>query len=178
MTKLAEWLAHASGSGLARSVELLLLVVCAAGCSVQTAQTGSSSSGSDDSGAFDGPAFGWSLEWRAQVSPVSTAYALTGNAIVHMDVDDHAFRVRIDIRNDAWGTVRPWHVRGRHCSTGGPILGEADWYTPLITDQDGAATISIDVPVALDATNDYHIAVLRAGSDSGTPIACGDLRLE
>jgi hypothetical protein len=158
---------------------LLVLVVCAAGCTDDMTQSSSQNGGSDDTGASGGGATsGASLEWRAIVSTTNAGYALSGDAIVRMDVDDRVFRARVTIRNDQWGSVRPWHVRAGRCSTGGPIMGDADDYPALMTDRDGTATISIEIPVALDATNDYHVAVLPSSSKSAMPIGCGNLRLD
>ena len=70
----------------------------------------------------------------------------------------------------------PWHVHDGTCETGGPIVGDAAAYPPLMVGADGRAEASARLlGLKLNEAKKYHVNVHRSPSDLATIIACGEL---
>jgi hypothetical protein len=74
------------------------------------------------------------------------------------------------------GGPYPWHVHDGTCATGGPIVGDASAYPPLMVGADGRAEANARlVNLKLNEAKKYHVNVHRSPSDLATIIACGEL---
>jgi hypothetical protein len=74
------------------------------------------------------------------------------------------------------GGPYPWHVHDGTCETGGPVVGEATAYPPLMVGADGRAEASARLlGLKLNEAKKYHVNVHRSPTDLPTIIACGDL---
>jgi hypothetical protein len=74
------------------------------------------------------------------------------------------------------GGPYPWHVHDGTCETGGPIVGDATAYAPLMVGADGRAEATARLlGLKLNEAKKYHINVHRSPTDLATIIACGEL---
>jgi hypothetical protein len=69
----------------------------------------------------------------------------------------------------------PWHVHEGTCGSGGPIVGDASAYSPLVVGADGRATQTARVTVSLNEAKKYHVNVHASPTDLATIVACGNL---
>ena len=114
-----------------------------------------------------------SAHWMATLAPVG-ASTVRGTATVHSMNDRQT--VQIQIVGGAPSGVYPWHIHSGSCADGmSPIVGAPQLYTALGAGGDGSASLTTDVPVALDGSQRYHVNVHASPSDMGTIVACGDL---
>ncbi|HET7423522.1 MAG TPA: hypothetical protein VFJ92_08170, partial [Gemmatimonadales bacterium] len=56
-----------------------------------------------------------------------------------------------------------------------PIVGPATSYRSLEVNNDGKATATADLPVAIPTSGQYYINVHASANNMGTIIACGNL---
>jgi hypothetical protein len=74
------------------------------------------------------------------------------------------------------GGPYPWHVHDGTCETGGPIVGDATAYPPLMVGADGRAEANARLlGLKLNEAKKYHVNVHRSPTDLATIIACGQL---
>ena len=84
-------------------------------------------------------------------------------------------RAEVDIANAVPGGDHPWHVHQGQCGDNGPIVGPATSYRSLEVNNDGKATATADLPVAIPTSGQYYINVHASANNMGTIIACGNL---
>ena len=114
-----------------------------------------------------------SAHWMATLTPVG-ASTVRGTAMVHSM--NNRQTVEIQIAGGNASAVYPWHLHTGRCADGmGSIVGSAQAYTALGAGSDGSAALTTDIPVALDASQHYHVNVHASPSDMGTIVSCGDL---
>jgi hypothetical protein len=84
-------------------------------------------------------------------------------------------RAQVDIANAVPGGDHPWHVHVGQCGSNGPIVGPAASYRSLEVGDDGKATATADLPVAMPTSGQYYVNVHASTNNMGTIIACGNL---
>lgn len=114
------------------------------------------------------------VELHANLLPDNPNSRLGGAALVTLLDEGRAFSATIQLRGDEPGSVRPWHVHVGECASGGPIVGPADAYPPLMIDEDGDTASETLISIPLD-TGAYHVNVHLSVDEIATIIACGDL---
>lgn len=115
--------------------------------------------------------------WRANIDATFSGDAINGVGIVSQTIGEQSFTAAVRIRSDVSDAVRPWHVHFGTCATGGGIVGDDAAYRRLVMDNDGTATSSATIGVALDPRAPYHINIHESDAAFNTIIACGDLVL-
>lgn len=112
-------------------------------------------------------------DWRATLEPRSdtrirgtvdarSAAATTG--------------VSLTIAGANAGARHPWHIHRGTCGSGGGIVGDPNAYPILQVGNDGIASASADLLVALNEGESYHVDVHQSSQAMGTIVACGPLR--
>ncbi len=81
----------------------------------------------------------------------------------------------VTITNAAPKGVHPWHVYEGQCGDNGAVVGTATAYPPLNVDNDGRATASATLPLALPTSGSYYVAVNASAANMQTVLACGNL---
>ena len=116
-----------------------------------------------------------SAQWMATLAPVGTS-TVRGMTMVNSMSDRQT--VQISITGGAASAVYPWHIHTGSCAGGmGAIVGPPSSYTALGAGSDGSASLTIDLPLMLDASQHYHVNVHASPSDMGTIVSCGDLAM-
>jgi hypothetical protein len=98
---------------------------------------------------------------------------IRGNATWSRDGDGS--RVTLGISNATPGGAHPWHVHRGRCGDNGPIVGDASQYKPLQVDNNGNASATARLDIALPAGGDYYVNVHALATNLGTIISCGNL---
>jgi hypothetical protein len=84
-------------------------------------------------------------------------------------------QAHVEVTNAVPGGDHPWHVHQGQCGSNGPIVGPATAYRSLEVDNDGKASATADLPIAMPRTGQYHVNVHASVNNMGTIIACGNL---
>jgi hypothetical protein len=84
-------------------------------------------------------------------------------------------KAHVDIANAVPGGRHPWHVHRGHCGADQGVFGPADAYKSLEVADNGKASSSAVVPVALPRDGSYFVNVHASSRNMGTIVACGNL---
>lgn len=101
--------------------------------------------------------------------------AITGTAMMKGSDDEKSTIVEVEVKGDAAGSVRPWHIHIGSCAAGGGVLGGGRSYTPMTMDGMGGAKTKATLPIAMPDTGKYYVNVHESASNMGKIVACGDL---
>lgn len=112
--------------------------------------------------------------WTASIAGRAGWTGASGTANARVE-GDHTLATLI-LSGLPQGGPYPWHVHEGTCDTGGPIVGNAAAYPPLMVGADGRAEASARLlNLKLNEAKKYHVNVHRSPSDLATIIACGEL---
>jgi hypothetical protein len=84
-------------------------------------------------------------------------------------------RAHVDISNAVPGGRHPWHVHRGQCGSDQGVFGPADAYKALEVADNGRASETAVLPVALPKTGSYFVNVHASARNMGTIVACGNL---
>ena len=126
---------------------------------------------------------GAGTRWTATLSPTPSAMTdttagggrVSGSVTVTPGMGGNSTNAEITVSGLAAGNTYPWHVHSGSCSTGGPIVGPPDAYTPLSVSMGGSADAKATIPVATPASGQFHVNVHKSQTEMNVIIACGDL---
>jgi hypothetical protein len=112
--------------------------------------------------------------WKATLAGRSTWTGASGTATARVEGDNTL--ATIVLAGLPPGGPYPWHVHDGTCDTGGPIVGDAAAYPPLMVGADGRAEASARLlGIKPNEAKKYHVNVHRSPTDLATIIACGEL---
>jgi hypothetical protein len=112
--------------------------------------------------------------WKATLAGRSSWTGASGTATAR--VEGNNTLTTVVLSGLPTGGPYPWHVHDGTCETGGPVVGEATAYPPLMVGADGRAEASARLlGIKLNEAKKYHVNVHRSPSDIATIIACGEL---
>lgn len=116
------------------------------------------------------------------VAPTKLTAALVpagGNVRGSVDIDSgvepNKSRARIELRGAAVGAQHGWQVRTGRCGETTQVVGSPAAYRPIPVRADGTADLTVTIPVVLDPTQQYNVALLATRTDIDGVIACGNL---
>jgi hypothetical protein len=84
-------------------------------------------------------------------------------------------RAHVDISNAVPGGRHPWHVHRGQCGSDQGVFGPADAYKVLEVADNGRASETAVLSVALPRNGSYFVNVHASSRNMGTSIACGNL---
>jgi hypothetical protein len=84
-------------------------------------------------------------------------------------------RAHVEISNAVPGGRHPWHVHRGQCGKDQGVFGPADAYQPLEVADNGKASATALLPVALPHEGSYFVNVHASSRNMGTIVACGNL---
>jgi hypothetical protein len=116
-------------------------------------------------------------EWKASLftpSELAGAMQVRGTATWARD-GDAASLVTVNISNATPGGLHPWHIHRGRCGDNGPVVGDAAAYKPLAVGENGSASATARLNVALPESGDYYVNVHALATNMGTIISCGNL---
>ena len=82
---------------------------------------------------------------------------------------------QVEISNAVPRGRHPWHVHRGRCGSDQGIFGPADAYEPLEVNNDGRASETAQLSVALPRSGSYFINVHASARNMSTIVACGNL---
>ena len=115
--------------------------------------------------------------WNATLATppdLAGAIQVRGNAWMKA-AGDNSTQVHVDISNAAPGGVHPWMVHSGTCGNDQGVVGSAANYQPLKVNNDGVASQTTTIPVAVSSGASYFIAVHASAANMSTIVACGNL---
>ncbi len=112
--------------------------------------------------------------WMGEVNG-KDGMTIKGNATMKGSDDEKSTIVEVELKGDAAGSVRPWHIHTGTCAAGGGVFGGGRSYTPITMDGMGGGKSTATLPVALPDTGKYYVNIHDSGSNMGKIVACGDL---
>lgn len=101
--------------------------------------------------------------------------AVTGMGMMMGGKEASSTEVTVEIKGDAAGIVRPWHVHVGSCAKGGGVFGGGRSYTPISVDEKGGGSSKAVLAVALPDTGSFHVNVHESSANMSKIVACGDL---
>jgi hypothetical protein len=113
--------------------------------------------------------------WTAVLTPTAGS-KVSGNAVVEALGPDST-RATIRLSGAAPGSEIPWHIHSGACGAKGQILGNASGYPALKARQDGSASGTVTLPVAMPASGEFVVTVHKSKTDMA-PAACGALKAQ
>lgn len=110
-------------------------------------------------------------------SPANLAGAVQMKGSVSMTpgLNSADTRISLDLSNASPGGVHPWQVRAGQCGADEGVFGSADQYHALKVDDQGNATSSATVPIAMPTEGRYYASVGASAANPETIVACGNL---
>jgi hypothetical protein len=112
--------------------------------------------------------------WKGTITGRSNWTGASGTATARVEGDNTL--ATLLLTGLPQGGPYPWHVHDGTCATGGPIVGDASAYPPLMVGADGRTEANARlVNLKLNEAKKYHVNVHRSPSDLATIIACGEL---
>jgi hypothetical protein len=112
--------------------------------------------------------------WKANITGRGQWTGASGTATARVEGDNTL--ATLVLSGLPQGGPYPWHVHDGTCETGGPIVGDANAYPPLMVGADGRAEANARLlNLKLNEAKKYHVNVHRSPSDLATIIACGEL---
>ena len=112
-------------------------------------------------------------DWKAKVNGQGTYGAVQGEA--KAAVLEGKSTVTVMLTGGKAGASYPWMVHEGKCGSAGAPIGSAGAYPALTFSSEGKADATVQLPMALDESKDYHVLVHASSSDMATIVACGDL---
>jgi hypothetical protein len=89
--------------------------------------------------------------------------------------DENETRVHIEIENAAPGGTHPWEVQRGRCGGDGDLFGSADDYETIEIDDDGEATVTVELDERLPRDGEYSVEVLASPTNRDLVVACANL---
>jgi hypothetical protein len=112
--------------------------------------------------------------WKANIAGRGSWTGASGTSTAKVEGNNTV--VTLVLTGLPQGGPYPWHVHDGTCETGGPIVGDATAYPPLMVGADGRAEANARLlNLKLNEAKKYHINVHRSPTDQATIIACGEL---
>lgn len=112
--------------------------------------------------------------WKGNVTGRNTWTGASGTATAR--VEGNNTLTTLVLTGLPSGGPYPWHVHDGTCETGGPIVGDATAYPPLMVGADGRTEANARLlGIKLNEAKKYHVNVHRSPTDLATIIACGEL---
>jgi hypothetical protein len=110
-------------------------------------------------------------------SPASLAGAvqIRGSVAMTPGSNSGTTRMSVNLSNAAPGGVHPWQMRYGQCDADGGVFGPAEAYPALKVDEEGRASASATVPLAMPTDGSYHVRVSASAANPETIVACGNL---
>ena len=151
----------------------VLSLAAAAACAPRYTTAGSSGESPAPSTNTTGNMAGMS-HYMANLAAMSGT-TVHGTAMVHSMAAGQQ-TVELQVSGGTPGATYPWHIHTGSCADGmTPVVGNGSLYTALGTSGDGTASVTVTLPITLDANQRYHVNVHASPADMGTIVACGDL---
>jgi hypothetical protein len=117
-----------------------------------------------------------SVQWTATLASLSGS-SVTGSATAGTGDTAEQTRASVTISGAEPGAVHPWHIHSGRCGDNGPIVGPAAAYPPLNVNDQGAASVTANLPYATPMSGSYYVNVHRSPTEMGTIVACGNLTI-
>jgi hypothetical protein len=89
--------------------------------------------------------------------------------------DQNQTQAHAEISNAVPGGRHPWHVHRGQCGSDQGVFGPGDSYKPLEVADNGRASETAVLPVALPRNGSYFVAVHASSRNMATILACGNL---
>jgi hypothetical protein len=103
------------------------------------------------------------------------AVQMAGTAWMATGEENNETRVHVEIANAAPGGTHPWEVQRGRCGADGDLFGSPDDYEPIEIDDDGQATVTVELAESLPRDGDYSVEVLASTSNRELVVACANL---
>ena len=115
--------------------------------------------------------------WSATLTPPpgSPTPQVAGTGTVMGNADSTQTRVEVALTGATPAANLPWHLHRGTCGNDQGIVGEAADYTPITVGENGRATSTATIDLAMPHSGEYMINVHASPTDLGTIVACGNL---
>lgn len=115
--------------------------------------------------------------WSATLTPPagSPTPQIAGTATVMGNADSTQTRVEVSLNGATPAASLPWHLHRGTCGNDQGIVGDPAGYKPLSVGENGRATSSATIAIAMPRSGEYMINVHASPADPGTIVACGNL---
>ena len=111
----------------------------------------------------------------ASPSNLAGAVQMTGQISMSPGSNAGNTNVALLLANASPGGLHPWQLHRGQCGTDEGVFGSADAYKSLKVDENGRATGSASVPLAMPSDGRYFVSVGASGANAETIVACGNL---
>jgi hypothetical protein len=118
-------------------------------------------------------AAGQALKLTAALVPVSSN--VRGSVDLDSGVEPNKSRVRIELRGAPVGAQHGWQIRSGRCGETTQVVGSPAAYRPIAVRADGTAELTMTVPIVLEPSQQYNVALFANRTDIDGVIACGNL---
>jgi hypothetical protein len=98
-----------------------------------------------------------------------------GSIDIDSGVEPNKSRVRIELRGASVGAEHGWQVRTGRCGETTQVVGSPAAYRAITVRGDGTADMTVTIPIVLDGSRQYNVALLANRTDLDGVIACGNL---
>jgi hypothetical protein len=118
-----------------------------------------------------------STEWNGTLSTpsgMSGAVDITGTASLAAS-GTNATVATVSIANASPKGEHPWHLYRGHCGDQGDPIGTGNTYPLLKVANNGTATATTTLPLALPTTGSYYVVVNASETNGQAVVACGNL---
>ena len=100
---------------------------------------------------------------------------IRGSIDIDSGVEPNKSRVRIELRGASVGAEHGWQVRTGRCGETTQVVGTPAAYRAITVRADGTADMTVTIPIVLDGSRQYNVALLANRTDLDGVIACGNL---
>jgi hypothetical protein len=111
----------------------------------------------------------------ASPSNLAGAVQMTGQISMSPGSNAGNTNVALLLANASPGGLHPWQLHRGQCGMDEGVFGSADAYKSLKVDENGRATGSASVPLAMPSDGRYFVSVGASGANAETIVACGNL---
>ena len=111
----------------------------------------------------------------ASPSSLAGAVQMKGSAAMAPGRGGENTYVSVDLSNASPGGVHPWQLRHGQCGQDSGAFGSAEAYKALKVDDQGRASSSVTVPLAMPTDGSYYVSVGASAANPETTVACGNL---
>ena len=108
-------------------------------------------------------------------SSLAGAVQMTGQISMTPDKNPDNTNVSIVLANATPGGRHPWQLHRGQCGMDEGVFGSASDYRTLGVDDNGRASGSATVGIAMPRTGDYYVSVGASEANPTTIVACGNL---
>jgi hypothetical protein len=98
-----------------------------------------------------------------------------GSIDIDSGVEPNKSRVRIELRGASVGAEHGWQVRTGRCGETTQVVGSPAVYRAITVRGDGTADMTVTIPIVLDGSRQYNVALLANRTDLDGVMACGNL---